>query len=145
MAFVEPALSLKLTPLDLDTRLWLGFLSIATFFATIVQFKTDWKGKADAHKRSLQIYAEVKREAGYLLASRDLDKDSVRRVLARYDLAAAVGIPVPEGDFLPQKRRHKMKVALSRHLDSHPGASLWLTQLKFWWRDNVKSGADNER
>ena len=137
LTFVEPQISLRLTPFGLNSQIWVGALSVATFFLTLVQFKTNWKGRADAYARTLDIYAEVKREAGYLLAAGDIDEMSCRRVLSRYDLASAVGVAIPESEFLPQKRRHKIKVALSKHLDGHPSASLLLTRLRFWLRDNL--------
>jgi hypothetical protein len=137
LAFVEPRINLQLTPFGLDSQIWLGVVSVATFFLTIIQLKTDWKGRADAHKRTFDIYAEVKREAGYLLATQDIDETSCRRVLSRYDMASAVGVPIPEGEFLSQKRRHLVKVALSKHLDTHPSASITLSRIRFWIRDNI--------
>jgi hypothetical protein len=137
LAFVAPRLNLSLTPFGLDPQLWTGLLSVATLFLAIAQLKTDWKGRSDAHRRTLDIYAEVKREAGYLLGSGELDEQACRRVLARYDMASAVGVEMPERFFLGEKRRHKMKVAVSEHLDTHPGASIMLTRLRFWIRDNL--------
>ena len=143
LAFVEPLLSARLTPFHWDHQIWLGMLAVFTFLLTIVQLKTDWKARADAHSRTLDIYAEVKREAGYLIASGKFSEDECKRVLARYDMASAVGVELPESDFLPQKRRHKIKVALSKHLDAHPAASLTLTRLRFWLRDNLgRNGPD---
>ena len=136
LAFVEPKLNIQLTPFGLDSQLWVGVLGVIAFFLTIVQLKTDWKGRADAHKRTLDIYAETKREAGYLLASGDIDETTWRRVLARYDMATAIGVEIPEAEFLMQKRRHKVKIAMSKHLDSHPSASILLTRMRFWVRDN---------
>lgn len=136
LAFVEPRINVRLTPFGFDSQLWIGLLSVATFFLTLVQFKTDWKGRSDAHKRTFEVYSEVKREAGYLLAAGEIEEAACMRVLSRYDMASAVGVAIPEGEFLPQKRRHKMKVALSKHLDAHPSASLLLTRIRFWLRDN---------
>ena len=113
------------------------------FFLSVVQLKTDWKGRSDAHKRTLDIYAEVKREARYLIALGSIDEEAWRRVLARYDMASAVGIGMPERDFLREKRRHKIKVAVSRHLDKHPSASLALTYLRLWARDNLRIGSQD--
>lgn len=144
LAFVEPRINVKLTPFGWDSQIWMGMLSVATFFLTIVQLKTDWKGRADAHKRTLDIYSEVKREAGYLLASGEIEDHACQRVLSRYDMASAVGVAIPEGDFLPQKRRHKIKITLSKHLDTHPAASLLLTHLRFWIRDNITGGRDDD-
>jgi hypothetical protein len=140
LAFVAPSINVSLTPFGFDSQLWMGLLAVAVLFLSIVQIKTDWKGRSDAHRRTLDGYAEVKREAGYLLAGGELDEQACRRVLDRYDMASAVGIEMPERFFLTQKRQHKMKVALSKHLDTHPGASLLLTRLRFWIRDNLRGG-----
>jgi hypothetical protein len=138
LTFVEPYISVTLTPFGLDSRLWIGLLSIFTFFLSIVQLKTDWKGRAESHDRTLGAYAAVKREAGYLLASGTTDDLALKRVIDRYDMASTICVPVPEKEFLRQKRRHLTKVALSRHLDTHPSASIALTRLRFWLRDNFE-------
>jgi hypothetical protein len=136
LAFVAPNINHSLTPFGLDSQLWIGVLSVATLFLAIIQLRTDWKGRSDAHRRTLDNYAEVKREAGYLLATGEFEDHACRRVLARYDMASAVGVELPERYFLKQKQRHKMKLALSKHLDTHPAASLLLTRFRFWIRDN---------
>jgi hypothetical protein len=94
LAFVSPSIATILTPFGFNTTIWLGTLSAGTFFLTLLQLKTDWKSKADAHRRTLDLYAEVKREASYLLASGEADDAEYRRILARYDLASAVGIEI---------------------------------------------------
>lgn len=139
VVFVEPRIGLKLTPFRLEPEIWVGLLGILAFFLTIAQMTVDWKGKADAHKRSFDMYVQVKRECTYLLASgKDIDAESSQRPLARYDLAVQVGVPVPERFFLVQKRNHLRKIAISKHLDTHPGTSIPLLRLKFWWRDNIR-------
>jgi hypothetical protein len=139
LAFVEPRISLSLTPLGMEPQVWGGLLAVLACFLSVLQIKVDWKGRSDAHKRSLDIYAEVKREAGYLLASgEEFDKIACQRVIARYDMASAVGIQIPEHEFLHQKRRHKSKVALSKYLDHHPSASITLAKIKIWMRDNLR-------
>jgi hypothetical protein len=141
LAFVAPAIGHKLTPFDLDHATWSGLLAVSTFFLSIVQLKVDWKGKSDSHGRALYSFAEVKREAGILLATDGCPaEDEIRRVLTRFDLANAVCVPIPEGQFLLQKRRHRSKVALSKYLDTHPTASVTLARLKLWWRDNLGEG-----
>lgn len=136
LSFAEPRIHKALTPFDMDSQIWIGVLGIGAFFLTVIQFKTDWKARADAHKRTLDLYAEVKREAGYLLAVGAVEEAAWRRVLSRYDMASAVGVAIPEAEFLAQKRNHKIKVTLSKHLDVHPGASLVLVRLKLWIKDN---------
>jgi hypothetical protein len=138
LAFVAPHFNVTLTPFDADPQLWTGLLSVTTFLLSIVQFKTDWKGRSDAHRRTVAVYAEVKREAGYVLASGNWEGQASQRVFARYDMASAVGVEMPERFFLREKRRHRMKVAISRYLDMHPGASIALTRARFWMRDNFR-------
>ena len=136
--FVEPRIGLKLTPSGLDPQVWVGLLGILTFFLTIVQVKVDWKRRSDAHRRSFDMYSQVKRECMYLLASgKELTTDSCQRALARYDLAVDVGAALPEKQFLTQKRNHLKKVAISKYLDTHPGASILLLKLRMWLRDNI--------
>src|SRR5690348_8982762 len=55
LVFVEPRINLHLTPRGFDPQVWIGLLSVATFFLTILQMRTDWRGKSDAHARSLII------------------------------------------------------------------------------------------
>lgn len=134
LAFVEPRLNIAMTPFGWDSQIWVGILGTAVFFLTLVQIKTDWKGRSDAHKRTLDVYAEVKREAGYLLSTNDYHRDACQRVFSRYDMAASVGVPIPERQFLKQKQRHLMKVELSKALDHHPGAPLLWLRLRLVWR-----------
>lgn len=136
LAFISPDLGRRLTPFGWDTQIWLGALSAATFFCTLLQMKTDWKGRSDAHGRTLELYAEVKREAGYLLAAANFDDQAYKRVLARYDLASAVGVAIPESDFLKLKKRHKLKVLISKRLDEAPSTSILLYRARLWITDN---------
>ncbi len=136
LAFVSPTMAARLTPFGWDSTIWLGALAAGTFFLTLVHLKTDWKSKADAHKRTLDLYAQVKREVGYLLASDQADDAAYRRVLVTYDMASAVGVEIPEKKFLTLKQQHRVKVALSKHLDEHPFSSLILLRFRMWLRDN---------
>jgi hypothetical protein len=142
LAFVSSTVAARLTPFGWDSIIWLGCLSAATFFLTLVQLKTDWKSKADAHKRTLALYADVKREAGYLLASNQANEEAFRRVLAGYDMASAAGVEIPEKNFLTLKRKHKIKITLSKHLDEHPFTSILLFRLRMWLRDNRAEGEE---
>jgi len=138
LAFVEPKLNVTLTPFGWNSQVWVGALGTSVFFLTLVQIKTDWKGRSDAHKRTLDVYAEVKREAGYLLSAGEYDHDACQRVFSRYDMAASVGVPIPEAEFLKQKQHHLMKIALSKALDGRPGASLMWLRARLWWLHTFK-------
>lgn len=139
IAFVEPKLNVALTPFGWDSQIWVGALGTGVFFLTLIQIKTDWKGRSDAHKRTLDVYIEVKREAAYLLSAGEYERDACQRVFSRYDMATSVGVPIPESEFLRQKQRHLVKIALSKALDGRPATSLIWLRLRLWWRDTFKA------
>ena len=137
LAFVSPDTAKRLAPGNVEPMLWIGILGVVTFGLSIVQLKVDWKGRSDAHQRSFEIYAEVKRLAQHLLREDGaILRDRCHDILIRYELATQVGIHIPENTFLKVKKQHKLKVEVSKYLDTHPGASIWLTRLKILWRDN---------
>jgi hypothetical protein len=143
LAFVDPRIGRRLTPLNFDSTIWIGLLAIATFFLTLIQMKADLKGRADSHRRALETYSAVKREAGYAIGA-SFDEVTCRRVMDRYDMAGVVSVSVPEGEFVRQKRRHYIKISMSKHIDTHPFVSLTLLRFKLWWRDNFSRARDEE-
>lgn len=146
LAFIEPRIGLMFTPFGLEPLVWAGLLGVFTAILTVFGMRVDWRGRSEAHSRSLETYAQVKREAGFLLTSgRNLDPEACREVLSRNDMASAVSVPIPEADFLGLKRRHLQKLALSRYLDTHPSAWIWWISLQFWIRDNFGKGNGNHR
>lgn len=145
VVFIEPRLNVKLTPFHLDPQLWVGLLGIFTFFLSIVQLRVDWKGQSDAHKRSFDLYVEVKNECRYLMSSDGiLTRDGCQRALTMFELAGDVGRQIPEKEFLKQKRKHLQKLEMSRYLDTHPWASLILLKLRMWWNTNAMPGKGKE-
>jgi len=139
LAFVDPRINVTLTPAGFNPQIWIGLFAVVVFGLSIVQLRVDWKGQANAHARAFDGYAEVKGDARFLLASaQEITEQACQPIFARYRAAGVT--PIPESQFLRQKRRHLLKVAVSRHLDTHPAASPLLTRLRFWYRDNVSSG-----
>src|SRR5947209_6614273 len=106
VVFVEPRLNVKLTPFQLDPQLWVGLLGILAFFLSIVQLRVGWKGQSDAHKRSFDLYVEVKNECRYLLSSDGiLTRDECQRALTMFELAGDIGRQIPEKEFLRSEER----------------------------------------
>ena len=84
--FVEPRLNIKLTPFHLDPNIWVGLLGVFAFFLSIVQLRVDWKGRSDAHKRSFDLYWEVKNQCRYLLAGGGaLKHEACQRALTMFE------------------------------------------------------------
>lgn len=137
VAFIDPRLNQWLIPSGIDSVVWIGILGFLTFSGSLFQLKTDWKGRSEAHQRTGAMYAEVKREAGYVLASSVIiEPREFQRLAARYDMASDSGVAIPDSQFLSMKKRHLQKVAISKLLDSRPGLSPFLTKAKMFAGDN---------
>lgn len=139
LSFVDPKFAPLVTPFKMDAQLWTGTLGIIAFFLSILQLRVDWKGMADCHKRSFDVYSEVKRLTSNLLGSEgELDITQCADIISRYQMATIVGASISEREFLIQKQRHQLKKAISKILDSRPSSSIALLRLKLWFRDNFK-------
>ena len=130
--FASDLITPQLSLFGVSSQYWLGILSICVFTLSMIQLRVDWKAKAHAHAKSFSLYAEVKRELGYLILSQDIDPGTFGRVMTKYDLAGDLGTHIPEKEFLAQKQKHRIKVQISEILDSSPAAPIWLTRFKLF-------------
>ncbi|MHC5057063.1 MAG: hypothetical protein ACYTKD_20490 [Planctomycetota bacterium] len=136
MVFVEPAISLRLSPLGIDSKLWLGLLAIAAFFLSVAHVRIGWKSKRNAHAKARAFYASIKTECRHLLSrSKEVDDACFKSLMDRYAFGGEVLVEIPEARFLSLKKRHKLKVLISRYMDRRPGASLLCLRFRLWWRD----------
>lgn len=139
LAFVDPAIAARLTPGSIPPTMWIGFMGLAAFILTLVQMRLDLRGHAEAHRRAFDAYAAVKRDAARLLSDPDeADPEDFGHLVTQYDLASAMGVGVPERKFARQKRRHLLKVKLSKYLDEHPSANLTLVRARWAITDNIQ-------
>lgn len=136
LSFADARIAALLAPFEMSPVIWTGLMGVAIFIATLAQLKLDLKGRSDSHRRACEAHASVKKSAGDALRQEGDDPARLKEVEAQLGLAAAIGVPIPEQEFVRLKRRHLQKVALSRHLDDQPFASPTLVSLSWWWRDN---------
>lgn len=137
LSLVEPAVGISLS-LGFDRTILITCMSLITFFFSIVQFKNDWKTRAEEHQRSFTEYAEVKSDCRtYTSGVRSVTAPEHQRIRDRYDMVVEVGTHIPDKEFLAGKAYHTRKVFISRHLDSHPGAWVLLVRVKLFLRDNL--------
>ncbi|WP_321326414.1 hypothetical protein [Thiomicrorhabdus sp.] len=136
LTLVEPTIGLPLS-LGFDRVLFITIMSLIAFFLSVVQFKNDWKTIAEAHHQSFKEYANVKAECRTFTSGSKVASDvDYQRIRDSYNVVADIGTNIPEKEFLNGKRRHKKKVFISKYLDEHPGAWIWLVKLKLFIRDN---------
>lgn len=134
MVFVQPEIGLTLSPPNIPVQIWIGTLTIVIFFLNCMQFVTNWKSKAQAHNQAvaaLSSFVKEQRKSSGLSASSEIDE-----ALKQYSLITDSLVEIPEKDFLRLKRKHLLKVTISRHLREAPGSSILLLYFRIWLRDN---------
>jgi hypothetical protein len=139
MTFAEPALGNKLSPPGIQREIWIGLLSIGVFLIALVQLRVDWKSRTDRYQRALVAYsAFVRANRRHRAEGSAVSNEVVQSALASYQNIGDWAEPISDKCFLALKKHHQIKVEISRHLDSHPGASIWLLRLRLLWRDNCR-------
>jgi len=142
LVFLDPALLGWLPLSATGSRILLGTFSLIVFFLSLVSFRVDWKSKSGLHKRAAEAYSRIKLECQELLMTLGTASDTeIQKLLVRYRDLGEICIAVPEASFLRLKKKHKMKVALSKYLDDNPGACLPLLKLKIWFADTFNTSS----
>ena len=119
-------------------RFALGVLSLCLFAASLVAWKVDWKAAADRHGHAVVTLADLKAQARSLLAAEPVDVLERERYLRSAETVVGTLAKVPEAKFLYLKRAHLRKVAISRLLDKHPGASVYWMKWLLFLRDTAR-------
>ena len=113
-------------PIDV-TRRALGVAAIAAFFASIVSFRVNWKGIAAEHARGVDKLTKV---IALFREKRSSDKtwptESLPVLSKAYWDVMDNTVPIPEKFFLSLKRRHLVKVEISKLSSKRPGCPLWI-------------------
>ncbi|WP_288960305.1 hypothetical protein [uncultured Sulfitobacter sp.] len=145
VALADETLLGELFSFNLNTRLWSGVVAAAIFAVTLMQLVVKWSEKAQAHSKSARMYSEVKREATYLLLNfENSDPKEFQRLADRYDMVSETGTTIPDHQFIKLKRRHEIKVAISKSISKNPGALIWFEKIRILYRDNKISRGRNE-
>ncbi len=137
LSLVEPALGIPLS-MGFDRPKLITVMTLITFFLSIVQFKSDWKTRAEDHQRSFDEYAEVKADCRALTSGvRAATAPEHQRIRDQYDAVTKIGTHIPDNMFETGKAHHLRKVFVSQYLDTHPGACVPLVRLKLFLKDNL--------
>lgn len=137
LTLVEPSIGLPLS-LGFDRLIFITVMSLITFFLSIVQFKSDWKKKTQAHQRSANEYAKVKAACRSITSGTHAATASeLQRIRDSYDVVTDIGTHIPDNEFLTGKGYHKTKIFISQYLDTHPGSWVSIVRLKLFLRDNL--------
>lgn len=134
MVWVQPAIADKLSPPGIQRDIWLGLLAILTFALSLVQILVNWKEKANSYHQAMLTLSTYVKELRLLWNSDD--KAQIENALIRYQAITEPLLPIPDSQFLKLKKRHKMKILVSKFLDRNPGTNMTLLRAIVWWRSN---------
>lgn len=100
---------------------------------SIVQYRVQWKEKAETHGRAARMLADWKAQGRLVPKS-----DSQRTATWLQTVAAQLSVltPIPDSMFLKLKGVHLRKEQVSRRLNAYPGSTAWLVSLR------IRIGAD---
>lgn len=138
MVFVDPTIASFLTPGQMNPKVFLGLLALATFGLSLIDLKVDWKGMAASHRQAAAAYAAFKADTAAVLPDPDaLTEDQFSDLARDYAKIGQFVVPIPEKRFNALKRKHLLKIEVSRILSKKPSSSIFCVLVKLWWRDNV--------
>lgn len=138
IAFADPNILMKY--FGNNYAFGVGIFSMVTFIFSFVVSLLGWKIRAEQHRYAFETYMNLKFTASDLIKKVEKDEYAdVERFLERYYALTPTIIAIPERAFLQYKRRHVIKVFISKHLDDNPAVSILLLKIKIWIRDNFKA------
>lgn len=144
LIFIDPILVGWLPLSTTGSRILLGAFALITFFLSLVVFRVDWKAKSNSHRYAAQVYSQVKLECRHILGAFENTVDTeIQQLFVRYTDLGRICVAVPESSFLRLKKKHKVKIAISKYLDEHPGACILLLKLQVWFTDTFRPSSSS--
>jgi hypothetical protein len=123
----------------------IGLLGFAVLLCSILELQIGWRERSSRHAEAANALARLK-----LLIARELGSDLTltkarfTEIQQAYENVNDLIAKIPERRFLELKALHRRKVEMSKFLDRHPGASIFLLRLKIWLRDNMRTWPDKQ-
>lgn len=115
--------------------------AVGLFVLSLFSLRLDWKERAGRHGKACDALARLKASTrGWI----DMGLANVRESpgvgpvnAPDYPGVMAQLEPIPESKFVALKAAHKRKLLLSRMIDDHPAAPIWILSLRLFARDTV--------
>jgi hypothetical protein len=114
-----------------SAKIILGLSSIFASFFSLLSYIIDWRGKKICHDQAFQALLGLKSEWRiYLLNEENIDFDSALKLEEKTDLILSQFIVIDDKVFNKLKKKHYMKVALSKAISNNPNLPLLLLKLQ---------------
>ena len=116
----------------------IGIAGVLTFVLSIFQLRVDWKQLSGRYDQASRAYATAKHRLRQALNEIQTEPSRLDDAIRFYSQVGREQIPIPDKKFNALKRRHLMKIFVSKELSDNPGASIFLIKLRYWLVSNYK-------
>jgi hypothetical protein len=130
LVFIDPAVLKFLRIAPQISQITIGVCSTLVFVISLIELRVDWKQAAERHSQACEVLARLKAECREILKSNS--QPDPQRVADQCKMCAQTltTLPkIPDTKFPALKAYHKGKVELSKMIDAHPGAPIWMLRL----------------
>lgn len=112
-------------------KIILGLSSIFVSCFSLLSYIIDWRGKKICHDQAFKTLLGLKSEWRiYLLNEESINFDSAIKLEEKTDLILSQCMPIDDKIFNKLKKKHYMKVALSKAISNNPNLPLFLLKLQ---------------
>lgn len=123
-AFTSNDVTVRLIGVSASRITWMGWLGLGVFFLTLVDLVVDWRKKAERYGEAARRLAALKSSYRGLNIDR-LGSSEIADLSRHYGFVMGDAPPMRDRTFINLKAAHVRKLALSRLVSEHPGASVW--------------------
>ena len=116
----------------------IGIAGVLTFVLSIFQLRVDWKQLSGRYAQAARAYTTAKHRLRQALDETPIDDLKLDDAIRFYSQVGQDHVPIPDKKFNALKRRHLMKVFVSKELSHNPGASIFIIKSRYWLTSNLK-------
>lgn len=116
----------------------IGLVAVLTFILSIFQLRVNWKQLSDRYAQAASSYVTAKHLLRQALNEDAGEAAGLQDAIRFYSQIGRDHIPIPDRKFNALKRRHLIKVFVSKELSENPGANIFIIKLRFWLKSNFK-------
>lgn len=115
----------------------IGIAAALTFFLSLIQLRVDWKQRSSMHAQAAKAFSEAKFALGEALA--DAANSALNTsALNLYRSAGHHNVSIPDRKFNNLKKKHLVKIRISKVLSEHPGTSIILIRTQIFFSDTLR-------
>lgn len=137
-AFVPGIKVVRIGSLHAQLATWLGILTMIIFFLALFDLVVDWRERSRRHADAASRLSDLKGKLrSAVVKGGEVTSDA--DLVGEYERTMAALTPLSDRQFMVMKAKHHRKVAVSKLIDSRPGAPLPLIRLLVLWQGRTGS------